>query len=146
MARESSGITRPRKVSRYSLEPTTSSLTSVREFIKTTLKPFKPIEPHVSDIVFATHEAAKNAVVHNPQVDAPVEVVCKVLVDAVVVEVSDRGSGFDIVMIPPGRPDPEALAGRGIFIIYSLMDEVEAQTGSTGTRITMLKRFAPALS
>ncbi len=136
---------RPRKVSRYSLEPTTSSLTTVREFIKTTLKPFKPIEPHVSDIVSATHEAAKNAVVHNPEVDAPVEVVCKVMPDAVVVEVSDRGGGFDAV-IPPSRPDPEALAGRGIFIIYSLMDEVQAQSGDSGTRITMLKRFAPALA
>lgn len=146
MVPEISVRTTPKKVSRYSLEPTMSSLTSVREFIKTTLKPFKPIEPHIFDIVSATHEAAKNAVVHNPEVDSPVEVVCKVMVDAVVVEVSDRGTGFDRKMIPPSLPDPDALAGRGIFIIYSLMDEVEAQTDVTGTRITMLKRFAPELS
>ena len=141
MSEEQAREERPRKVSRYNLEPTASALTSVREFIKTTLRPFKPIEPHVSDIVSATHEAAKNAVVHNPQVEAPVEVVCKVMADAVVIEVSDRGGGFDRGMIPPRQPDPEALEGRGIFIIYSLMDEVEAHTGTTGTRITMLKRY-----
>jgi anti-sigma regulatory factor (Ser/Thr protein kinase) len=146
MVPEFSAEARPRKVSRYSLEPTTSSLTSVREFIKTTLKPFEPIGPHVPDIVSATHEAAKNAVVHNPELDAPVEVVCKVMSDAVVVEVSDRGAGFEFATVPPRQPDPEALAGRGIFMMYSLMDEVEAQTGVSGTRITMLKRFAPALA
>jgi anti-sigma regulatory factor (Ser/Thr protein kinase) len=137
---------RPRKVSRYNLEPTQSALTSVREFIRTTLGPFKPIEPYVSDIVSATHEAAKNAVVHNPESEAPVEVVCKVLRDAVVVEVTDKGKGFDSDILPPAPPDPEAIAGRGIFIIYSLMDAVEAKTGENGTSITMLKRFAPTLS
>jgi anti-sigma regulatory factor (Ser/Thr protein kinase) len=133
---------RPRKISRYNLEPTPASLTSVREFIKTTLKPFKTIEPHVPDIVWATHEAAKNAVEHNPESDAPVEVVCKVLRHSVVVEVRDKGSGFESPVLPPSPPDPEALAGRGMFMMCSLMDEVEAQSGKGGTRIIMLKRFA----
>lgn len=137
---------RPRKTGRYSLGPATSSLASVREFIRTTLKPFQPIEPHVPDIISATHEAAKNAVVHNPDVDKPVEVVCRVMDDSVVVEVSDGGAGFDSGKLPPAVPDPEALAGRGLFLIYSLMDGVEADTGPAGTRITMHKRFAPSLS
>ena len=134
---------RSRKVSRCHLESTPSALTLVREFIKTTLEPFKPIKPHIPDIVFATHEAVKNAVMHNPDCDTPVEVVCRVLEDSVVVEVNDRGNGFESVNFPPPPPDLEAVAGRGIFIICSLMDEVEARSGEDGTRITMLKRFAP---
>ena len=134
---------RARKVSIYNLDPTPSALMLVREFIKTTLEPFKPIKPHIPDIVCATHEAAKNAVEHNPDCDTPVEVVCRVLEDSVVVEVSDRGNGFESDNFPPPPPDLEAVAGRGVFIMCSLMDEVEARSGEDGTRITMLKRFAP---
>jgi len=130
-----------RKVSRYSLDPESSSLILVREFIKTTLQPFSPITPHVCDIVFATHEACKNALQHNPQNDSPVDVVCEVLKDSVVVEVADRGSGFDHCILPPSAPEPEAMEGRGIFLIYSLMDAVEAETGVEGTSIKMQKRF-----
>jgi anti-sigma regulatory factor (Ser/Thr protein kinase) len=143
MAMEQAGEARARKVSRYNLEPTPSSLTLVREFIKTTLDPFKPIKPYIPDIVCATHEAAKNAVEHNPDCHAPVEVVCRVLDDSVVVEVSDKGNGFRSGKLPPPPPDPEAVAGRGIYIICTLMDEVEALSGEGGTRIKMLKRFAP---
>jgi anti-sigma regulatory factor (Ser/Thr protein kinase) len=143
MAIERAAEARTRKVSRYNLEPTPSSLTLVREFIKTTLDPFKPIRPHIQDIVCATHEAAKNAVEHNPDCHAPVEVVCKVLDDSVVVEVSDQGNGFKSGPLPPPPPDPESVAGRGIYMMCSLMDEVEARSGENGTRIKMLKRFEP---
>lgn len=136
---------RQRKVCRYTLEPSASSLTAVREFIRTALKPFSNIEPHVHDIVSATHEACKNAVLHNPDTEGPVDVVCEVLDNAVVVEVADRGKGFDPVILPPEPPDPEAMDGRGFFIIYALMDEVEAETGSGGTRIRMQKHLSPAL-
>ena len=129
----------PRKVSRYTLEPTPSGLTTVREFIRTTLKPFALIEPHIYDIISATHEACKNAVVHNPDNDSPVDVVCEVRDDSVIVEVADSGPGFDPDILPPTKPAAEQLEGRGIFIIYSLMDAVEAETDERGTRITMQK-------
>lgn len=135
-----------RKVSRYTLEPSNSSLTTVREFIRTSLRPFVPIDPHVQDIVFATHEACKNALQHNPEVDSPVDVVCEILDDSVVVQVADHGSGFDPHTLPPCPPDPDALDGRGMFLIYALMDAVEAETGEHGTRIQMQKMFEPSLS
>lgn len=135
---------RSRKVCRYTLEPSPSALITVREFIKATLVPFKSVQPHVNDIVAATHEACKNAVVHNPDSDGPVDIVCEVRDDSVVVEVADKGRGFDASNLPPGPPDPEAIQGRGIFIIYSLMDAVEAESGSGGTRIRMQKRLLPA--
>ncbi len=132
----------PRKVCRYTIEPTPSSLSSVREFIKTTLRPYSHMEPHVSDIVFATHEACKNAVVHNPECEEPVDIVCEVRDDSVMVEVADKGGGFDPDILPPEPPDADALQGRGIFMIYSMMDMIETETSKSGTRIKMLK-FAP---
>jgi anti-sigma regulatory factor (Ser/Thr protein kinase) len=136
----------PRKVSRYSLDPRVSAFPSLREFLRVTLRPFDPIGPYLYDIISATHEAAKNAVVHNPDSDLSVEVVCRVMPDSVVVEVNDRGSGFDARSLPPSRPEPEALAGRGMFIIYSLMDEVETRSGKAGTSVRMMKRFTPSPS
>jgi anti-sigma regulatory factor (Ser/Thr protein kinase) len=61
---------------------------------------------------------------------------------SVVVEVRDKGNGFESGSLPPPPPDPEALAGRGMFMMCSLMDEVEAHSGKAGTRIVMLKRFS----
>jgi serine/threonine-protein kinase RsbW len=133
------------KTSRYSLEPSTSALTTLREFLKATLLSHPGVEPYINDIVSATHEAAKNAVVHNPGCDGPVQVTCEVSPDLVVVVVADRGRGF----IPPeeaAAPDPEALAGRGIFMMHCLMDQVETQSDNSGTRVRLIKRLAPAPS
>ena len=131
------------KVCRYTLEPSASSLTTLREFIRVTLKPYPHIEPHVNDIVSATHEACKNSLFHNPENECPVDVICRVFENRVVVEVTDSGNGFDPDILPPSAPDPDALEGRGLLIIYSLMDEVEAETGENGTRVMMQKRVWP---
>lgn len=131
----------PKKISRYSMEPNAASLASIREFMRSTLSPYSHLEPLLYDIVSATHEAAQNAVVHNPEANDPVEVTCTVLDDAVSVEVRDRGNGFDVEeALPIELPDPDSIRGRGLFLIHSLMDEVETSTNSSGTMVTMLKR------
>ena len=137
---------RSHKVSRYALEPTTSALTTLREFLKATLVSVPGVEPHMQDIIWATHEAAKNAVVHNPDCGEPVDVTCEVTPDAVVVEVSDKGTGFKPPAGAPEPPEPEALAGRGLFLMHSLMDQVETSSNKRGTRVRLTKRLEPALS
>lgn len=132
---------RSHKVNRYMMDPCSSGLAVIREFIRATLTPFPPVQPHVLDIVSATHEACKNAVEHNPGSEHPVAVVCEVFEDSVVVEVTDRGGGFDPGILPPPPPDPEAPAGRGMYIIYSLMDGVDVEAGRDGTRLRIMKRF-----
>lgn len=131
----------PLKISRYTMEPSPAGLSTVREFVKATLRPVEPASGHLDDIVSATHEACKNALVHNPETGSPIDIVCKVLNNSVVVEVIDRGSGFAPGPTPPIPPEPEALRGRGIFLIHCLMDNVETSSGSGGTRITMEKAF-----
>lgn len=135
---------RTRKVSRYTLEPSPSALATLREFLRTTLKPYRLSESSVADIVSATHEAVKNAVVHNPESAGPVDVVCEVKDDAVVVEVADRGHGFDAGALSPTLPDPEAVDGRGYFLMNALMDRVETESSRSGTRVRMVKAIAPA--
>lgn len=142
--KETVGQRHSAKVCRYTLEPSASSLTTLREFIRVTLRPYPHIEPHIEDIVSATHEACKNSLLHNPRIESPVDVICKVLKNRVVIEVLDRGSGFDPEILPPSPPDPEALEGRGLLIIYALMDKVEAETGEHGTTIRMQKKLRPA--
>ncbi len=130
-----------KKVCKYSLQPKAESLTTVREFIRTTLKPFDSIRPHVHEIVFATHEACKNAVEHNPESEDPVDIVCEVFEDSVIVQVSDRGKGFNPKNIPKRIPDPTALEGRGIFLMHAMMDAIETKTGNNGTTVRMQKRI-----
>lgn len=139
---EETGEGGPKKVCRYAIDPSPSSLPVVREFIRSTLRPFASAQQYLDDIVSATHEACKNAVLHNPECGVPVDIICEVGGNAIVVEVIDRGKGFDPRILPPGPPEPDALKGRGFFIIYSLMDDVETRTGVDGTRIRMCKRLA----
>lgn len=137
---------RTHKVSRYTLEPSTSSLTTLREFLRATLKPYDSVEPYLQDIIFATHEAAKNAVVHNPDSTGSVNVTCEVHSGEVIVEVTDRGKGYKASSKPPEPPDPESLAGRGMFLMHSLMDKVETKSGRNGTSVRMVKKLQPVMS
>lgn len=134
---------RSHKKSLYTLEPSTSALTTLREFLKATLMSHPACEPYVQDIVFATHEAAKNAVIHNPHPDGPVDVTCEIRETEVVVVVSDRGRGFE-ARVDPDEPEPEALAGRGIFLMHALMDSVETESDRSGTRVVLIKRIETA--
>lgn len=139
---ENSGATdRFSKVSRYTLEPSAKALVTLREFMKATLGRVEAVEPHLCDVVFATHEACKNSVSHNPGMKEPVDVTCRIAGDSLVVEIADRGSGFDPSLLPPARPDPECSAGRGLYLIYSLMDQVEAEFDGGGTVMRLRKRL-----
>ena len=47
----------------------------------------------------------------------------------VVVEIRDRGCGFDARRFDAGAvPDPLVSHGRGLFLIHRLMDEVEVRS------------------
>jgi serine/threonine-protein kinase RsbW len=94
----------------------------------------------------ALREAVTNAVVHGNQEDETksVEVAFSCLGNALEIEISDQGEGFD----PAGVPDPTEPAnilktsGRGIFLMRSFMDGVEwFARPEGGTTVRMLKRF-----
>lgn len=127
------------KISHYTFDPSVPSLAAVREFVTVSLEPFETIRPLIPDIVSATHEACINSIVHNPDCDEMVNVTCRISKSSVVIEVSDKGGGLKDVKLPPSEPSPTSLAGRGLFIIYSLMDNVEAESSNEGTLLRMRK-------
>lgn len=96
------------------------------------------------EVLLAADEAFINAFMHSGDVAGLVDVRVEVVAGHVVVEVRDRGCGFD-----PGSvdveavPDPLATHGRGLFLIHHLMDDVEvrSRTRGAGTRVRMVKGF-----
>jgi serine/threonine-protein kinase RsbW len=97
----------------------------------------------VQDIVQALTEALVNAVLYSTS-DLDVEVVVFAANTSLIVEVRDRGSGFDIDSVPP--PDFDLISeigvkngGFGIHMIKALVDKVEIESTNQGTTVRMSK-------
>ncbi len=96
-----------------------------------------------SHIAMVCREAAVNAVLHGNHYDPRKHVTAsfELTDDALTVRVADQGEGLD----PDQTPDPLApenllrTAGRGIFLMRALMDEVHFRQLSPGTEITLVK-------
>ena len=87
-------------------------------------------------------EALANAIEHGCQRDPSKQVQCCVTSSEggeIVIVVRDPGKGFDFESLPDPRTDENVLetAGRGVFLINELMDEVRYADG--GRRVYMKK-------
>ncbi len=97
----------------------------------------------VQDIVQALTEALVNAVLYSTS-DLDVEVVFFAAHTSLIVEVHDRGSGFDANSVPP--PDFDLISeigvkngGFGIHMIKALVDKLEIESSDQGTTVRMSK-------
>lgn len=93
----------------------------------------------VEDITLATQEALKNILQHACPVDDRVHFDCTIADDRMIIEVIDRGKGFDVVAF---ELEPESLMsphGRGLKIIKGLMENVELESNDKGTIVHMEK-------
>ena len=106
-------------------------LSDLRATLKRWLTQAGVTEPDLAGIVLAAHEAAANAVEHGNS-DKPIVVRARVANATVVVEVHDQGTW------KPGSFNDEE-RGRGLILIYGLMDEVEIDSGSLGTTVRMIR-------
>lgn len=100
------------------------------------------------DISMAAIEAATNAIVHgngsNPEKKARV-VFSRTDCD-VIITVTDEGPGFDPDAVPDPLDEDRMLAtsGRGIFIMKSVMDDVQITFPKQGgTRVRLVKQVRP---
>ena len=108
-----------------------------------------PVPQRVEDLRIALTEACSNAVkAHRPEaVDDPVVVACHLEDDGrLMVEVRDRGPGFDPAQVAPlpTATDPARLeheSGLGVELIRQLADEVSFQPTDDGTLVTMAMRL-----
>ena len=118
-------------------------LTDVDIFLEGTLRGFGASESTVADIAISVSELVNNAIVHGNKsvTEKTVRVSIARKNDAVTITISDQGDGFDPSSVPDPLADANLLqeVGRGLFIVRSLMDEVDVQPSSTGTTIAITK-------
>jgi serine/threonine-protein kinase RsbW len=99
-----------------------------------------------SNLFVALDEAFVNAVKHGNKNDPSklIRVGAELSPKEACFTVEDEGEGFDVQTIPDPR-DPANLfksSGRGVLLIYNIMDEVEYN--AQGNRVKMVKRPEPA--
>jgi len=105
------------------------------------------IAPERSNLFIALDEAFVNAVKHGNKNDPTklVRVGAELSPKEACFTIEDEGEGFDVQTIPDPR-DPANLfksSGRGVLLIYNIMDEVEYN--ALGNRVKMVKRPEPAV-
>ena len=105
------------------------------------------IAPEKSNLFIALDEAFVNAVKHGNKNDPTklVRVGAELSPKEASFTIEDEGEGFDVQTIPDPR-DPANLfksSGRGVLLIYNIMDEVEYN--AQGNRVKMVKRPDPAV-
>lgn len=96
----------------------------------------------IEDIKVAVGEACTNAIIHvESDKEKEIAIDCRVSQEGLCIVIVDNGSGFDYTKLDlPDLRNPKE-SGLGIFIIKSLMDEVEFSSSlDGGTSIKMLKK------
>lgn len=94
------------------------------------------------EIELALREALANAVLHGCNADPSKRIECSVTSDqdrGILIVVRDPGNGFDTTKIPCPTNEQNVFSdhGRGIFLINTLMDEVQFERN--GAEIHMRK-------
>ncbi|HBE42879.1 MAG TPA: ATP-binding protein [Bacteroidales bacterium] len=95
-------------------------------------------------ILIGTLEAVNNAIVHGNKSDVKkvVQVEFNLVSQNLMITVTDEGSGFKPEEIPdPTLPENiEALAGRGVFLMSKLADDIKFN--NTGNSVTMIFKIS----
>jgi len=96
----------------------------------------------VEDIKVAVGEACNNAVLHGKSHEEVFEILFEVQDKRMVIEVRDNGNGFDLDEYQAPEPGELRENGLGIFIMKTLMDEVDfIPVQNNGTTIRLVKEL-----
>lgn len=100
------------------------------------------IKPTTSNIFVALDEAIANAIKHGNKNDADkrIHIIADITAEEAIFTITDEGEGFDLHSLP-NPTDPDYImrpCGRGVMLIYHIMDEVRYNT--RGNQIVMVKR------
>jgi len=117
-------------------------MNGVLEYLQERVAKLGLIRPERSNLFVALDEAFVNAVKHGNKNDPTklLKITAELSPKEASFTVEDEGEGFDIHEIP-NPCDPENLfrtSGRGVLLIYNIMDEVEYN--AQGNRVKMIKR------
>jgi serine/threonine-protein kinase RsbW len=118
-------------------------LTDVDIFVEGILRGWGVDESTLADIAISVSELVNNAINHGNKLDANKNVFLTISRDenTVRIAVKDQGTGFDPTRIANPLAEENLLldAGRGIFIVNTLMDKVDVDATDGGTTITITK-------
>ncbi|MBL7071636.1 MAG: ATP-binding protein [Candidatus Omnitrophica bacterium] len=93
------------------------------------------------DIRLSFEEALRNAIEHGNDYkkDLSVAVAYEVDAESIEIEIEDQGRGFDVKKVADPRDEENIMkeSGRGVFLIYKLMDKV--RYNKKGNKIIMSK-------
>jgi serine/threonine-protein kinase RsbW len=117
-------------------------MNGVLEYLQERVAKLGLIRPERSNLFIALDEAFVNAVKHGNKNDPSklLKITAELSSKEASFTVEDEGEGFDIRAIPDPC-DPANLfrtSGRGVLLIYNIMDEVEYN--AQGNRVKMVKR------
>jgi serine/threonine-protein kinase RsbW len=118
----------------------------VLEYLMKRVEKLGVVKAEQSNLFVALDEAFVNAVKHGNKFDAKklVRIIAEVSAAEARFTIEDEGEGFDVNSIPDPL-DPSNLfktSGRGVLIIYNIMDEVKYN--ERGNRLTMIKKRSDA--
>lgn len=93
----------------------------------------------IEDLKLAVAEACTNCIQHATGGES-VHISCAIFPDKIVVTVADTGKGFAGGELAPKVLGEPKVGGLGVFLIRSLMDNVDYELNpATGTKLTMTK-------
>ena len=94
----------------------------------------------IEDMKVAVSEACTNVVCHGTSGEDLYEITCEISEEQFCVSVQDQGEGVDMDQYQAPDLDCPKEGGLGLFIIQTLMDEVEITSEpGRGTKIRMVK-------
>lgn len=123
------------------LKSVPENVSKVEPFLDTVNKRLKLNEVEFHKLLVATTEAVNNAIMHGNKSKAEKSVLIEVIIkkNYVIVRVCDEGGGFNPDNIPNPLDEENLLkeSGRGLFLMQTLMDEVEVNAEGTGCEVRM---------
>jgi serine/threonine-protein kinase RsbW len=125
----------------YRLPGEPASVPLIRNYVGALAREMGFTEAGVRDILIAVSEAATNALKHGSPhgIEDEIGVCCRPEVDRLVIEVMDRGRGFDPLSVPIPIAEQLREGGMGIFFMRTLMDEVSFDCSHGGTTVRLVK-------
>jgi PAS domain S-box-containing protein len=125
----------------FRIPPAGSHLRRARERLRDYLGLYCDQRELVDDVVLCVEEACTNAIRHSGSRD-DITIALEFADGDLVALVRDRGRGFATARLEPALPDLMADHGRGLYIIASLMDDLELCC-DRGCQVRMTRRVVP---
>lgn len=104
------------------------------------LEPYKIDRSALFDIRLCVEEIVRNAITHGNRSDEkkPVKIDYRLDGDKFIIEVEDRGTGFDYKKIPDPTHKDNIMekTGRGVYLVRHLMDKVEYNDKGNKVKLT----------